>query len=121
MSCAETFAGEVFGGDGSHAARVEVAHGIQDFGLVVHDERSVLDNTLTDRFAAEQEDFERARPVVLSVAGGDGDGIAMAEYGQLAFHQWPALGADRSCAGEHVDHRVELGWPRSGQLGSGLQ
>ena len=61
---------QVDGGDGAHAAGVEVVDGLEDLLAGVHHERAVVRDRLADREAAEQQHLERVgrRPPGASAA-----------------------------------------------------
>ena len=60
---------EVDGGDGAHAAGVEVVDRLDDLLAGVHHERAVVRDRLADRKPAEQQHLERVERSVLTVGG----------------------------------------------------
>ena len=117
---------QLFGGDGAHAACLEVFEGLDDLLAGVHDEGAVAGDRFADGEAAEDEDLPAVRAGEgLAVGGADEEAVAgalvvgAAEDGELAFVQGDLFDADRPVAGEDVDERVELARPGQGEPRAG--
>ena len=88
--------GEVDGGDGAHAAGVEVVDGLEDLLAGVHHERAVVRDGLADRQPAEQQHLERVGRTLLVVGGAHGERVAGAEDHELVVGDRPAPPRPRS-------------------------
>ena len=75
------------GGDGAHAAGVEVVDRLDDLVAGVHHERAVVRDGLADREPAEQQHLERVGRSVLTVGGAHGDRVAGPEHHELVVRR----------------------------------
>ena len=96
----------VDGGDGAHAAGVEVVDGLDDLLTGVHHERPVVGDRLADGHPAEQQHLEVLGRPFLAVGGAQRDRVTGAEHHELVVGDRPALLARVALAEHHVGERV---------------
>ena len=95
------------GGHSPEAARLVVLERLNDLGLGVHDERSVVHHRLADRTAAEQQHLQ-VPPSFLGCVRRQRQAVAGPKDGQLATADWAPLGPDTAVSRQDIGEGIEV-------------